>query len=469
MNTLHIMRVQGVGRAGAVAVALLVSTAVSAATLTVKPGESIQAAVTHAAPGDHINVEPGVYHETVFIDKDNITLHGIVRDGKWPVLDGNNELSNGVLAGGHGVTIEYLWIRRFKGNGLMTQGSNNYRILHNIVEGPSFYAIFPQYGKNGLVAYNIAFKSDDAAIYIGMSDNVDVLYNETYDSFMGVEAENSRNVLIEGNYIHDNSSGILTALAPGLPVKTADDLIIRHNVVARNNIPNKSPAGSMGPGIPSGLGVLVLGTHHTTIEDNLILNNESAGVFIVESGLIALTPDDKIDPFPNNDQVLRNVFVGNGSSPSGIIKDMLDTVGLKQGVDVMSTGKGHDNCILDRASVRTLGTKRYGDCAVGATSAAVTSMRTHEPVPAVSYTPEQKGRLTYLAVCSGCHTWNARLIGPPVITIKALYGKDSARLADWIAHPTHKRMDYPEMPAQNYLSPEVRLAVANYILNELSH
>ena len=43
------------------------------------------------------------------------------------------------------------------------------------------------------------------------------------------------------------------------------------------------------------------------------------------------------------------------------------------------------------------------------------------------------------------------------------------RLAEWIAKPTHKRQDYPEMPAQNYLPEDVRQAVASYILNELSH
>jgi hypothetical protein len=43
------------------------------------------------------------------------------------------------------------------------------------------------------------------------------------------------------------------------------------------------------------------------------------------------------------------------------------------------------------------------------------------------------------------------------------------RLAEWIAKPTHKRPDHPEMPPQNYLPEDVRLAVANYILNELSH
>jgi parallel beta-helix repeat protein len=453
----------------ALALTLVVCRALSAETLIVKPGQSIQAAVTRAVPGDRIEVEPGVYSETVFIDKDNITLHGIVRHGDWPILDGNNKLDNGVLTSGHGVTIEYLWIRHFKGNGLMTQGSNNYRLLHNVVEGPCFYAIFPQYGKNGLIAYNVAFNSEDAAIYVGMSDNVDVRYNETFGSFTGIEGENSHNILIEGNHSHDNSIGISASLLPGLPLKTSANIIIRRNVVENNNIPNKLPPGSVGTLVPSGLGVLVLGTDRTIVEDNLIVNNESAGIYIAESSSMDPSPDEKIDPFPNNGQVLRNLFRNNGTRPQGVVADMLDAAGLKQGVDVMSTGKGHGNCIVDRDIVRTLGTGRFEECPTGATSNAITSLKTREPVGSVAYNPEQKGRLVYLAVCSGCHTWDSRLLGPPMITVKAIYGKDAAGLANWIAKPVHKRTDYPEMPAQDYLSPEVRLSVAKYILNELSH
>jgi len=451
------------------ACALLMSAVASATTISVRPGQSIQAAITRAAPGDRIELEPGIYKETVYIDKNDITLHGNVRDGQWPILDGNNSLPNGVLAAGHGVTIEYLWIRHYKGNGIMTQGSNNYRILHNVVEGPCFYAIFPQYGKNGLIAYNVVSNSDDAAIYVGMSDNVDVLYNETYGSFSGIEAENSRDVLIEGNFVHDNSSGVMLTLLPGLPVKTADRLIVRHNIITHNNGRIEAPAGGALDDLPSGVGVFVVGTDHSAVEGNLITDNASAGVYIVETDLLASSPDEKMDPFPDYVQLLSNVYARNGTAPQGTIKDNIEAAGRTTGVDVLASGKGHDNCMVDRAATPSLGTAHYSECAQGATTAAVTTMRTAEPVAPVQYTPEQKARFTYLAVCSGCHTYDARLIGPPMITIKALYGKDEQRLASWISHPTHKRKDYPEMPAQDYLPEGLRLALAHYILNELSH
>jgi parallel beta-helix repeat protein len=441
----------------------------AAETLTVKEGESIKAAVLRAKPGDTIRVMPGTYRETVFIDKDNIHLQGEVQEGKWPVLDGEGKLNDGILASGHGVVIERMWVKRYKGNGIMTQGANNYQIIHNIVEGPTFYAIFPQFGRNGLVAYNVISKSDDAAIYVGMSDGVDVLYNETYDSIIGIETENSRNTLIEGNYVHDNVMGIAATMLPGLPVKTAEQLVIRNNFVVRNNTKNFAPPGAITAGAPAGLGILVLGTDATTVEGNLIRDHKSAGLLMSETTFLVTTPDAKMDPFPDGARLLRNTYINNGYDPQDSIKGILEVAGREKGVDVLATGKGRGNCVADRAAVTSLGIKSYPDCAADATSAAVLTARPAQPVEAPKYSEEQLGRMTYLAVCSGCHTYDSRLVGPPMVTIKALYANDAKGLAAWIAKPTRKRPEYPEMPPQDYLPDDVRSAVANYILTELEH
>ncbi len=42
---------------------------------------------------------------------------------------------------------------------------------------------------------------------------------------------------------------------------------------------------------------------------------------------------------------------------------------------------------------------------------------------------------------------------------------DPQGLADYIAHPVKKRDDYPEMPPQDYLDAETRLAVAEHMLS----
>ena len=76
------------------------------AVLTVKPGQSIQAAVDQARPGDTIEVEPGTYKEQVLVDIDDITLRGKRAGDARAVLDGENELTDAVIASGHGFTIE---------------------------------------------------------------------------------------------------------------------------------------------------------------------------------------------------------------------------------------------------------------------------------------------------------------------------------------------------------------------------
>jgi parallel beta-helix repeat protein len=453
----------------AIAASLVWASAAMSETITVRNGESIKAAVLRAKAGDTIQVFPGLYKETVFIDKDNIHLQGVVQEGKWPVLDGEGVLNDGILASGHGVIIERMWVKHYKGNGIMTQGANNYQIIHNIVEGPCFYAIFPQFGRNGLVAYNLVSKSDDAAIYVGMSDGVDVLYNETYDSIIGIETENSRNTLIEGNYVHDNVMGIAATMLPGLPVKTAEQMIIRNNFVVHNNTKNFAPPGAITAGAPAGLGILILGTDTTTVENNIVRDNKSAGLLISETTLLVTTPDAKMDPFPDGARILRNVFTNNGYDPQDAVKGILEVAGYTQGVDILATGKGRGNCVADRAAVTSLGLNRYPDCAAGATSADIRSSRPDKPVEAPQYSKEQLGRMTYLAVCSGCHTYDSRLVGPPMVAIKALWANDAQGMADWIAKPTRKRPEFAEMPPQDYLPGDVRLAVAKYILDELQH
>ena len=78
--------------------------------------------------------------------------------------------------------------------------------------------------------------------------------------------------------------------------------------------------------------------------------------------------------------------------------------------------------------------------------------------------PSERGEIAYLGVCTGCHAYAGRLIGPSVMEIQALYADRPEALVNYINAPIPMRENYPEMPAQNYLDAETQLAVANYIL-----
>ena len=87
-----------------------------------------------------------------------------------------------------------------------------------------------------------------------------------------------------------------------------------------------------------------------------------------------------------------------------------------------------------------------------------------EPVPPRDISVEEKGKLTFYGVCSGCHAYDIRMIGPPTRDLQAIYNNNPQGIVDYITNPIHRRENYPEMPPQNYLSEETRMAVAEYML-----
>lgn len=451
----------------ALAILALVSQSALSATLEVRDGESIQNAVNRAQSGDTILVYPGTYEESIYIDKDQITLRGVVEENEWPTLDGGKKLNDAVLYSGNDITIEWLKIVDYKGNAIMGQAGNNFVIRYNWVDDTGVYGIFPQYGQNGLIAYNKLSKIEDAAIYVGMCDNIDVKYNEVFENVAGIEIENSRHALVEANYVHHNTGGILAFITPGLPIKTAYDIIIRNNFVVDNNTPNFGAPGSIVAGIPAGTGILIMAADDVRIEGNIITGNNTAGIVVTDLSYAANTTNDPdSEPNPDRIAVLDNFMDNNGNDAVTEVQAiMMATSFTTRGPDIAAVGGGEDsdNCIVNRTPFRHVGIDAWGECDVQ-TTAKTLSYLLPEGAPPRSTDGEDKAELLYRGICAGCHGYDVRMIGPATVTIQALYGDDAQALADYIAAPTHKRPDYPEMPPQGHLSGDLRLAVARYML-----
>lgn len=440
---------------------------VLARTFVVEAGQSIRAMVTRAKSGDVIKVKPGVYSETVFIDKDGISLLGVIESGHRPILDGlKGKFHDGIIVTGHNVTIEGFHVRDYQSNGITTQGANNFIIRNNIIENIAIYGLFPQFGKNGLVSQNIVWGSKDAAIYIGMSENVDIIANEAYDSVLGIEAENSHYILIESNYVHDNAVGIFANLLPGLHTKTSSNTIIRNNTVVANNSLNFAPDGSFTALFETGRGILINASDSTSVEGNVIRDNNTCGICLVDHNALQAFPvDEKVDPRPDDTAIYANIYLNNGARPSGAF---VVQASLQQGADIVNLARGNNNCYAESDGPVLLGTTRWQTCADGLSTASVHSYQLSEPVASKPLTMGEQVRLTYLAVCSGCHAYRTRLIGPPIVAIQALYADEPGAMAKWIAAPTKKREGFPEMPPQDYIREDIRLELARYILEEVS-
>ena len=430
----------------------------------VNDGDSIMAAVNLAMPGDTIQIMPGTYHETVYIDKDDIHIIGVIVEGKRAILDGQGKLNDAILYSGNNIIVKNLQITRYKGNGIMGQAGNNFIISNNIIVDTGVYGIFPQLGKNGLIEYNIVSGISDAAIYVGMSDNIQVAHNEVFDSVAGIEIENSRHAIVENNLVYNNTGGVLAFITPGLPIKTTYDVIIRNNFINNNNTANFGAPGSTVAGIPAGLGILVMAADEVIIEDNIISGNKTAAIIITDhENAPNTTMDPGSDSKPDKVMILNNVMVNNGYDTLDEIKALMLTE-FKQGKpDIIRIGGSRDSCIINRHQYVTVGVENWKECEFSNTDAIDTYILDKPVAPRV-IDPSEKGKMAYLGICAGCHIYNGRMIGPPVQVIQALYMDNAQGLADWIAAPTKKRDDYPEMPPQNYLDAQTRLAVANYML-----
>ena len=430
----------------------------------VRDGEVIQEAVTQATFGDLIRVFPGTYQETVYIDKDGITLQGIIIEDQWPILDGKKQLNDAFLYSGNNITIENFKIINYKGNAIMGQAGNNFIIRHNWIVDTGVYGIFPEFGKNGLIEYNILSKIEDAAIYVGMCDNVDVKFNEVFDNVAGIEIENTRHALVEGNNVHDNTGGILVFITPGLPIKTTYDFIIRDNFIAHNNTPNFGIPGSMVSGIPRGTGIVIMAADDVIIENNIISGNDNAGIAITDLTFGAqVSKDPEVEPNPDRLTILDNFMHSNGNDPVSEVKALMLTQLSELGPDIAAVGGGIGSTIRNRSKYRSFGIGSYAEPDI-TTSRTVKTFLLDEPVIARKITAKERSQLTYYGICAGCHAYDIRMIGPATKTLQILYANNPEGIAQYAANPIKKRDDYPEMPPQRHVDEETLLEVAKFML-----
>ena len=437
---------------------------VEGSVIVVNPGDSIQEAVEMAQPGDTIQVMPGTYSETVYIDKDDIHLVGVIREGERATMDGLGKLNDAILYSGNNVVVENFRITQYKGNGIMGQAGNNFEIRNNVIVDTGIYGIFPQLGTNGLVEHNVVSGIEDAAIYIGMSDNIHVAHNEVFDSVDGIEIENSRHAIVENNIAYNNTGGILAFVTPGLPIKTTEDVIIRNNFVLDNNTPNFGAPGSIVSGIPAGTGILVMAADDVVIEGNIISNNKTAGIIINDHSYASnITMDMESDPNSDRTMILDNVMLNNGYDTIPEVTAVALTELHTGLIDIVHVGPSKGSCIINRHRYRAVGIGNYGECDFTNTDSTESYLLAGGAEPRVIQ-PSERGEIAYLGVCTGCHSYTGRLIGPSVQVIQAMYAGNPEGLVEYINAPVKKRDNFPPMPAQNYLYAETQMAVANYML-----
>ena len=182
--------------------------------------------------------------------------------------------------------------------------------------------------------------SVDTGIYVGDDDQVTVRHNSVTNYVIGVVVENTVHATVQDNLLQGNTAGIYVAVFPDHPRPFTDDVVVERNQVIRNNLPNPvSPkSGDEIGGVPTGVGIVNLGSDHVVVRHNRVLGNDSLGVIVLQN--LFGPADARIEPDADFNQVRGNVVLRNGQHPDPVRA-------ITPGADIVYDGTGTGNCFAN--------------------------------------------------------------------------------------------------------------------------
>jgi parallel beta-helix repeat protein len=320
-------------------------------TLTVHPGESIQAAIGMAPAGSTILVEPGTYQESgaahaLTVTQDGMQLIGLPSPEAPVVLEKSAEQEDGIWVspsdttnlvppaddehppcGVSGARVNGFELRGFTIQGFPEFGVylacvDGFTVAANTVQDTGVYSIFPVRSSKGRILRNMASGTTaDACIYTGQDFDIFVSGNRASSCLLGFQIENSRNVRMVNNEAVDNTAGLFVDIIANDQVKIGTDNLVADNDLHDNNRPNMAPPDSQNAQIPPGLGLVINAADRTLVTGNTITGNGFAGIAISNGcigGNIDCSQPLDIDPTPDFNRIVDNMVAGNGTSQTPV-------------------------------------------------------------------------------------------------------------------------------------------------------
>jgi Right handed beta helix region len=333
--------------AAGLGIALSAGTAVSArasATIVVGPGQSIQAAIDEASPGDTVLVEPGVYQESVQIRTDGITLRG---SGDFPggtVIEPPESFPDTLcdaVFGPTGVcilakelnpetgevitpvsndTVTGILVRDFPASGVFGYGTAGLTVTNVTANDDGDYGISRFESTGTVFADDVANGNDEAGFYVGDSPDAATVVrgDEAHGNQFGIFVRHARGVNVIGNKVSRNCQGIMV-LDDGQPGGVGNVNVTGNSVTANNKF---CPAEGDTPVNLQGGGILLLGATHTVVARNSVYGNSgrqiNSGGIVVASAQALTGGSD-----PAFDTIVANTAFGN--HPADLIWDRTGT------------------------------------------------------------------------------------------------------------------------------------------------
>ena len=284
----------------------------------VRPGESIQSAVDSAKPGDTVVVLPGTYRESVLITRPGLTLRGTgKRTVITPPAAKGAKATNACATGGNGIcvvgtkgrTVEDVHIRSltvsgFAKSGIWASWTDGLSVHRVAARGNGTWGIAQERSTRGDFRHNTATGNGDAGVFVANSVTEEggamdtggtlIVDNSMSGNRIGVTARRVRNLVIDGNNLTGNCSGVFVVGDESKPAAGA--MTISGNRIVENN--KFCPATPRLSAI-QGSGIVLTGSQATTVRSNVVRDNVgstplSGGILLFKSFVGALNTDNTI-------------------------------------------------------------------------------------------------------------------------------------------------------------------------------
>jgi len=311
------------------------------------PGDAptLAAALAAVAPGGMILVGAGVYDEQLVVNKEDVTIRGLDRNGT--IVDGEGIRPYGIVAVVDGVRIENLTVRNTTFFGVLVTGLSDsngpsahagegyepfdpakyppverFAINYVTAYNNGLYGIYAFDSRHGQITHSYASGSADSGFYVGQCADCDILVADNVAERNAVGFENanaSTSLTIVRNRFSNNRVG-LTLVSNYQEAFTPQHANLVAGNVLSDNTSSDSPEQEAGG---FGIGLGISGGLDNVVTKNLIQGNPRAGVLLTNTEDLAAGGNSFLgNAFADNGVDLANVSAarapayGNCADPS---------------------------------------------------------------------------------------------------------------------------------------------------------
>jgi parallel beta-helix repeat protein len=252
---------------------------------------TIQRAVDASRPGDLVLIAPGTYHEAVVVGEEHpdVVIRGA--DRNRVILDGRDELSDGIRISAAGVAVENLTVRRYAVNGVVWFTDGAYAADGRYTQGwrgsyltaydNGLYGVYAFGVQHGRFDHVYASGHPDSGIYVGRCKPCDALVTDSVTELnhVGLEFTNAGGgVVVRDNVTRRNRVGIQVNSLTKERAAPQVGMTIEDNEVADNQAAG-APRGSEG----FGAGIVINGGRENVVRGNRVSDHEAVGIVVLDS------------------------------------------------------------------------------------------------------------------------------------------------------------------------------------------